>query len=74
MAEQTNTSELTFKKASNELADVVSKLEGGDLDIEVAFDYYKRGCELLEYLQKTLASYQQQIDVLTQAAAPSDSE
>lgn len=74
MAEQTDIKELTFKEASNELAGIVNKLEGGDLDIEVAFENYKRGTELLAFLQTTLTSYQQQIDTLTKAAENTETE
>lgn len=70
MAEPTPVDQLTFKQASVELEQIVSSLERGDLELEEALGAYARGVELLTSLRGRLASAQQQVSVLFDAAQP----
>ena len=60
--------EMTFKEASVELEQVVRMLEGGDLELEEAITSYQRGVELLASLRERLASAEQRVQVLVDAA------
>lgn len=60
--------EMTFKEASVELEHVVRMLEGGDLELEEALTSYQRGVELLASLRQRLASAEQRVQVLVDAA------
>ena len=60
--------EMTFKEASVELEQVVRMLEGGDLELEEALTSYQRGVELLASLRERLASAEQRVQVLVDAA------
>ena len=60
--------EMTFKEASVELEQVVRMLEGGDLELEEGLTSYQRGVELLASLRERLASAEQRVQVLVDAA------
>ena len=68
MADQKKIEEMTFKEASVELEQVVRMLEGGDLELEEALTSYQRGVELLASLRERLASAEQRVQVLVDAA------
>jgi exodeoxyribonuclease VII small subunit len=44
----------TYKELSDELAKVMEKLEGGDLDIDEAVLYYERGLKVVRELESHL--------------------
>lgn len=54
----------SFESAVAELDDLVQKMESGDLSLEQSLAAYKRGAELVQYCQKTLANVQQQVKIL----------
>ena len=56
--------ELTFGAALAELDDVVSALEGGQLELEESIERYGRGVALLQALQVKLADAQQKVTML----------
>jgi exodeoxyribonuclease VII small subunit len=53
-----------FEDAIAELENIVASMEGGQLSLEASLAAYKRGAELLQYCQSTLASAQQQVRIL----------
>ncbi|MGD9788209.1 MAG: exodeoxyribonuclease VII small subunit [Sulfuricellaceae bacterium] len=62
----------TFESALAELESLVATMEGGQLPLDQSLAAYKRGAELLQYCQKTLADAQQQVKVLTESGALQD--
>ena len=63
-----NVDEMTFKEASVELETIVRALEKGDLELEESLERYGRGVELLASLRERLASAEQRVQVLVDAA------
>ncbi|MDR2219565.1 MAG: exodeoxyribonuclease VII small subunit [Methylobacillus sp.] len=59
----------SFEQALLELESLVSQLESGGLPLEQSLASYKRGTELLQFCQKTLADVEQQVRVLNEAGA-----
>lgn len=47
-----------------ELDGIVHRMEDGSLSLEQSLAAYKRGAELVQYCQKTLADVQQQVKIL----------
>ena len=63
-----NVDEMTFREASLELEQIVRALEGGDLELEDALDFYARGVELLKSLRGRLTDAEQKVRVLLDAS------
>ena len=57
-------SDLTFETALAELDQIVSALEGGQLELEDSLGRYERGVSLLRALQAKLADAQQRVTML----------
>jgi len=57
----------TFESALKELESIVSQMESGQLPLEHSLTAYKRGTELLQFCQKTLAEVEQQVRILNSA-------
>lgn len=69
MAEELkNVEEMTFREASKELETIVRALEGGELELEAALEYYARGVELLKSLRSRLSDADQKVRVLLDAS------
>lgn len=62
-----NTQPKSFESALAELEALVSKMESGQLPLEQSLAAYKRGAELLQYCQKSLADVEQQVRLLNEA-------
>lgn len=60
-----NTQPKNFESALAELESIVSQMEAGQLPLEQSLSAYKRGSELLQYCQKTLAGAEQQVRILS---------
>lgn len=54
----------SFEQALSELENIVSSMDSGQLPLEQSLSAYKRGTELLQYCQKTLAEVEQQVQIL----------
>lgn len=54
----------SFEAAVAELDGIVHRMEDGSLSLEQSLAAYKRGAELVQYCQKTLADVQQQVKIL----------
>lgn len=54
----------SFESAVAELDDLVQRMENGSLSLEQSLAAYKRGAELVQFCQKTLANVQQQVKIL----------
>lgn len=54
----------TFESALKELESIVSQMESGQLPLEQSLTAYKRGTELLQFCQKSLADVEQQVRIL----------
>jgi exodeoxyribonuclease VII small subunit len=62
-----NTHPKSFELAVSELEAIVAQMESGQLPLEQSLSAYKRGAELLQYCQSTLAEVEQQIRILNEA-------
>lgn len=62
-----NTQPASFEQALAELEALVSQMESGQLPLEQSLAAYKRGAELLQYCQKSLADVEQQVRILNDA-------
>jgi exodeoxyribonuclease VII small subunit len=62
-----NTQPKSFEQAVGELEAIVAQMESGQLPLEQSLSAYKRGAELLQYCQSTLAEVEQQIRILNAA-------
>jgi exodeoxyribonuclease VII small subunit len=62
-----NTQPKSFEQAVGELEAIVAQMESGQLPLEQSLSAYKRGAELLQYCQSTLAVVEQQIRILNEA-------
>jgi exodeoxyribonuclease VII small subunit len=63
-----STSELhdvTFEAAVSELETIVSKMESKQLPLQDTLAAFKRGTDLLQHCQKTLAEVEQQVRILS---------
>ena len=56
-----------FETAVAELETIVSQMESGNLPLEQSLSAYKRGAELLQICQKSLADVEQQVRILNDA-------
>jgi exodeoxyribonuclease VII small subunit len=61
------TAKNTFESALKELESIVSQMESGQLPLEQSLTAYKRGAELLQFCQKSLAEVEQQVRILNGA-------
>lgn len=61
---KTTTAPASFEAALAELETIVESMEGGQVPLKESLEAYKRGAELLKYLQATLKDAQQEIEVL----------
>jgi exodeoxyribonuclease VII small subunit len=62
-----NSQPKSFELALSELEALVSQMETGQLPLEQSLAAYKRGAELLQYCQKSLAEVEQQVRLLNDA-------
>jgi len=58
---------LSFGQALAELESIVSQMESGELPLEQSLSAYKRGAELLQFCQKSLADVEQQVRLLNES-------
>ncbi|ABE50398.1 exodeoxyribonuclease VII small subunit [Methylobacillus flagellatus] len=58
---------LSFETAMAELEGLVGQIESGQLPLEQSLAAYKRGSELLQHCQKSLADVEQQVRILTES-------
>lgn len=61
MAEETK---LTFEEALAKLEAVVEALEGGELKLEEALDYYQEGIRLVRFCREQLNRFESKLQVL----------
>lgn len=61
MAEETK---LTFEEALAKLEAVVEALEGGELKLEEALDYYQEGIRLVRFCREQLNRFENKLRVL----------
>jgi len=60
--------DLSFESAITELEAIVSQMEANQLPLEQSLSSYKRGTELLQFCQKTLADVEQQVRILNESS------
>lgn len=58
---------LSFEAAMAELEGLVGQIESGQLPLEQSLAAYKRGSELLQHCQQSLADVEQQVRILTES-------
>jgi exodeoxyribonuclease VII small subunit len=58
----------SFESALAELETIISRMESSQLPLDQSLADYKRGAELLQYCQQTLAEAEQQVRILNEAA------
>ena len=64
MSELGQTQKHSFEDAVQELENIVTQMEDGQMSLEDTLKHYKRGTELLKFCQNQLANAQQQISIL----------
>lgn len=64
MADKSQETSPNFEAAVAELETIVSQMESGNLPLAQSLDAYKRGAELLQMCQKSLADAEQQVRIL----------
>jgi exodeoxyribonuclease VII small subunit len=57
---------LSFEACLTELEAIVGQMESANLPLEQSLNAYKRGAELLQICQKSLANAEQQVRILTE--------
>ena len=62
--DQSPIADMKFEAALAELENIVSSMEGGQLELEASIAAYKRGMELMKHCQAQLADAEEQIRVL----------
>ncbi|MEI8169811.1 MAG: exodeoxyribonuclease VII small subunit [Rhodoferax sp.] len=62
----TSVAPVSFEAAQEELEQLVSRLESGDMPLEQLLTQYQRGAELLKYCRDRLEAVEGQIKVLDQ--------
>jgi exodeoxyribonuclease VII small subunit len=60
-----DTNELSFEEAFNELEDIVAKLESGELALEQSVVLFERGRKLSDYCQAVLDKAELRVNQLT---------
>ncbi|TFE03190.1 exodeoxyribonuclease VII small subunit [Jeotgalibacillus salarius] len=55
---------VSFEEAMENLEEIVAKLEEGDVPLEEAIDYYKKGVELSKLCHDKLQSAEKQLAVM----------
>jgi exodeoxyribonuclease VII small subunit len=58
--------DLPFEKALQELEQIVSQLERGDVPLETSIDIYERGNRLKEHCEQLLRKAELKVEVITQ--------
>jgi exodeoxyribonuclease VII small subunit len=64
---KTTQEKITFESALKELESLIAQMESGQLPLEQSLSTYKRGAELLQFCQKSLADVEQQVRILNEA-------
>jgi exodeoxyribonuclease VII small subunit len=59
---------LPFEKALQELEQIVSQLERGDVPLEASIDIYERGNRLRAHCEQLLRKAELKVEVITQSA------
>ncbi len=55
---------MSFEQAMDELEDIVSKLEEGEVPLEKAIEYYQQGMKLSKYCHETLQNAEKEMTKL----------
>lgn len=66
MPNKNTASQPSFESAIAELETLVSQMESDKLPLEQSINAYKRGAELLQVCQRSLADAEQQVRILTE--------
>ncbi len=67
MSNKSQSSPPHFETAIAELETIVSQMESVNIPLEQSLNAYKRGAELLQICQKSLADVEQQVRILSGA-------
>ena len=67
-------SETAFESALEELENLVSSMEAGDLTLESALKQFERGIQLTRQCQKALREAEQKVEILTERAGQAEIE
>jgi len=68
MAKKTQAAPKSFEEALQELEQIVSDIEGGQVGLEDSLVKYERGTFLIRHCRGVLTSAEQQIEILGKAA------
>jgi exodeoxyribonuclease VII small subunit len=68
MAKKTQAPPKTFEEALQELEQILSEIEGGQVGLEESLVKYERGTFLIQHCRGVLNSAEKQIEVLTKSA------
>lgn len=62
---QNNISKLSFEQAINELTDIVSKIEQGQISLADSINQYERGMALIRHCRKILQEAEKRIEKIS---------
>ena len=65
MSNKSQPTPASFETAVAELENIVGQMESGNLALEQSVNAYKRGAELLQFCQRSLAEVEQQVRILS---------
>lgn len=66
MANETQSSELSFEEAMAQLESIVGQLEDGDVPLEKAIDLYQKGMRLSQLCSQKLEQVEQKIEMIVE--------
>lgn len=58
--------ELSFEQAVNELKEIVSKIENGDVPLQDSITQYEKGMELIQHCRTILQQAEKRIEKISQ--------
>ena len=65
--EKNDVSQMSFEKTINELTDIVSKVEQGQIPLQDSLEQYEKGMALIKHCRDILAKAEKRIEKISQA-------
>ncbi len=66
--------EIKFEEAMNQLAEIVSRLESGEISLDESIDLYEKGMKLSKQCAELLEKAEQKVRFLQEEAEKQDAE
>ena len=69
---QKDVNELSFEQTIRELAEIVGKIEQGEIPLQDSLEQYERGMALIKHCRETLAKAEKRIEEISAESDPND--